>query len=141
MLVRLCKVEGLELINIVRKREQVDFLKSAGAEHVFNSADADFRKQFAKRAQASRATIAFDAVGGDTTAALMLGLPPGSRIVVYGSLGGGDVKAPKAGQLLAAVPGTTLEGWNYGVWMAAIGPRRRLAAQRQAASMLGDVLA
>merc|ERR1712187_74317 len=77
MLVRLCKVEGLELINIVRKKEQVDILKGIGAEHVLNSTDADFRKQFSKLARATGASIAFDAVGAEITTSLMLGMPPG----------------------------------------------------------------
>ena len=141
MLIRLCELEGLELINIVRKPEQVELLRELGAENVLNISDGSFRKEFSAVAKAAKATIAFDAVGGETTRALMLGMPTGSRVLVYGSLGGGDVTVPKAGQLLAAVPGTTLEGFNYGGWMAAIGSARRYAAQQQAAAMLGDTLA
>merc|ERR1711879_465887 len=70
-----------------------------------------------------------------------MGMPVGSRVLVYGSLGGGEVAVPKAGVLLGTIPGTTVEGWNYGVWMATIGPERRYATQQKAASMLGDVLA
>eukprot|EP00930_Biecheleria_cincta_P026109 TRINITY_DN18461_c0_g1_i1.p1 TRINITY_DN18461_c0_g1~~TRINITY_DN18461_c0_g1_i1.p1 ORF type:complete len:386 (+),score=89.16 TRINITY_DN18461_c0_g1_i1:62-1219(+) len=141
MLVRLCKIEQLELINVVRKPEQVKILREQGAQHVLNINDAAFRKEFASLTQTTQATIAFDAVGGDCTTALMLGMPVGSRVLIYGSLAGGDVKVPKAGQLLGMTPGTSVEGWNYGAWMIASGPAKRYATQQRAASMLGDVLA
>ena len=83
---------------------------------MLNISTKSFRKDFSALAKASKASIAFDAVGGDTTRSLMLGMPSGSRVLVYGSLGGGDVAVPKAGQLLATIPGTTVEGFNYGGW-------------------------
>lgn len=141
MLVRLCKNAKLELINVVRKPEQVNILMEQGAQNVLNINDTSFRNDFAKLTQATQATIAFDAVGGDSTTALMLGMPVGSRVLVYGSLAGGEIKVPKAGQLLGMIPGTSVEGWNYGAWMIASGPAKRYSTQQRAASMLGDVLA
>ena len=41
MLVKICKGDGIPLINIVRK-EQVDLLKSLGAEYVCNTSDDSF---------------------------------------------------------------------------------------------------
>ena len=140
MLVPLCKLEGIELINIVRRDEQVELLKSLGAEHVLNITDDSFRGAFGALAEQLGGTLAFDAVGSDTTKSLMLGMPAKSRICVYGALGGGAVDVPSAGQMLGLKHGTTCEGWNYGGWMAAIGDARRYAEQGKAASMLGDVL-
>merc|ERR1719330_1006490 len=37
MLVKICKADGVPLVNVVRRQEQEDILKSIGAEHVVNS--------------------------------------------------------------------------------------------------------
>lgn len=146
MLVPLCKMEGITLINVVRRQEQVDILEAIGAEHVVNITEDSFRGDFGKLAAEHNATLAFDAVGGDTTKAIMLGMPggvginvggPNTRICVYGALGGGDVVMPLAGQMLGLKHSVSVEGWNYAGWMATIGDARRYAAQATAASMLG----
>jgi NADPH:quinone reductase-like Zn-dependent oxidoreductase len=140
MLVPLCKLEGLQLINVVRRQEQVELLQALGAEHVLNLTDPDFRQAFGALAKELGGTLAFDAVGAATTKALVLGMPPKSRVCVYGALGGGGVDVGLAGQLLGMVPGTSVEGFNYGSWMADIGPARRHAEQAKAAALLGGVL-
>ena len=43
MLVKYCASEGVPLVNIVRKDEQVSLLKSLGAEYVVNSSADTFR--------------------------------------------------------------------------------------------------
>ena len=45
MLVKICVDDGVQLVNIVRKQEHVDLLKSIGAEFVCNSSDDDFMEQ------------------------------------------------------------------------------------------------
>lgn len=64
MLVRLCKEEDIELINIVRSSEQVELLKSIGAEHVLNSSDADFSDKLVPVIKNTEAYTVYDAVGG-----------------------------------------------------------------------------
>lgn len=64
MLVKICKDDGVPLVNIVRKAEQVEVLKNLGAEHVCNTSDADFMKDLVAALIATGATLAFDATGG-----------------------------------------------------------------------------
>jgi NADPH:quinone reductase-like Zn-dependent oxidoreductase len=64
MLVRICQADGVELVNVVRKPEQVDLLRSIGAEHVCNSTADTFTDDLVAALTATGATIAFDAVGG-----------------------------------------------------------------------------
>jgi NADPH:quinone reductase-like Zn-dependent oxidoreductase len=141
MLVSLCKLEGIDLINVVRRQEQVDLLEALGAEHCVNITDDSFRADFGALATSLNATLAFDAVGGDTTRQIMLGMPggvgvnvggPKTRICVYGALGGGDIVMPKAGQMLGLKHSVSVEGWNYAGWMASIGDTRRYAEQAKA---------
>ena len=64
MLVKICKDDGVPLVNIVRKAEQVQVLKNLGAEHVCNTSDANFTQDLVAALIATGATLAFDATGG-----------------------------------------------------------------------------
>ena len=64
MLVKICKDDGIPLVNIVRKQEQVDILKNIGAEYVCNTSDPDFMKTLVEAVVETGATLGFDATGG-----------------------------------------------------------------------------
>jgi NADPH2:quinone reductase len=80
MLQKICLADGVELVNIVRKPEQVEILKSIGAAHVCNSSDpdfmeqlvTDFMEQLVTALAETGATIAFDATGGGKLASQIL---------------------------------------------------------------------
>ena len=72
MLVRLCREDGVKLVNVVRRPEQADALRAEGAEHVCDSSAEDFRTQLVDAVRATGATIAFDAVGGGRLADMLL---------------------------------------------------------------------
>jgi NADPH2:quinone reductase len=73
MLNRLCLAEHIGLVNIVRKKEQEDVLKAAGALHVCRTDSAAFLKELTDALAATGATIGFDAVGGGPLAGQILG--------------------------------------------------------------------
>ena len=64
MLNKICISDGVQLVNIVRKQEQVDLLTAMGAQHVCNTSDEDFMQQLTDALVETGATIAFDATGG-----------------------------------------------------------------------------
>ena len=64
MLLRLCQADDVPLVNIVRSDEQVELLKSMGAEWVLNSQAEAFMKDLIAALVATGATLAFDAIGG-----------------------------------------------------------------------------
>jgi NADPH2:quinone reductase len=72
MLVRLCLADGVPLVNIVRKPEQVALLKDLGAKHVVNSSSATFTADLFDAVDQTGATLAFDAAGGGTIAGHIL---------------------------------------------------------------------
>jgi len=72
MLNKICIADGIQLVNVVRKQEQVDVLKALGAEQVCNSSDDDFMDQLTDALVATGATIAFDATGGGPLAGQIL---------------------------------------------------------------------
>ena len=73
MLNRICLQDGVALVNIVRKQEQEDLLRSMGAVHVCNAASAGFIDDLTAALVATGATIAFDATGGGRLAGQILG--------------------------------------------------------------------
>jgi len=102
MLVKICKADGVGLVNIVRSAEQSATLTELGAEHVVDSSQPDFNDRLAEAVAATGATLAFDAVGGGTLASDILaamersadpqehwtpyGSPTHKQVYIYGSL-------------------------------------------------------
>ena len=72
MLVKLCIADGVPLVNIVRKPDQEELLRSLGAVHVCNSESPSFSTDLVEALKATSATIAFDATGGGTLASQIL---------------------------------------------------------------------
>jgi NADPH2:quinone reductase len=72
MLVKLCLADGVPLVNIVRKPDQEELLRSLGAVHVCNSSSPSFSTDLVEALTATSATIAFDATGGGTLASQIL---------------------------------------------------------------------
>lgn len=72
MLVRICRDDGVGLVNVVRSAEQVEALVELGAEHVVDSSLPDFADRLTDAVAATGATVAFDAVGGGTLAGEIL---------------------------------------------------------------------
>lgn len=73
MLVKICKADGVPLVNIVRSAAQAEILKAIGAEHVLDSTDADFMPKLVDAIEATGATLGFDAIGGGKLAGQILG--------------------------------------------------------------------
>jgi NADPH2:quinone reductase len=72
MLNRICLQDGIGLVNIVRKPEQVALLREAGATQVVDSSAPGFMAELTEALAATGATIAFDAIGGGKLAGQIL---------------------------------------------------------------------
>ncbi|MBI4202740.1 MAG: zinc-binding dehydrogenase [Chloroflexi bacterium] len=86
MLVVQARRQAIEVINIVRREEQVQILRSIGASHILSSSSSDFERRLEQLSSALEVKIAFDAVGGDMTAILLAALPKNGKVTVYGFL-------------------------------------------------------
>jgi NADPH:quinone reductase-like Zn-dependent oxidoreductase len=64
MLVKLCQADGVPLVNVVRRPEQVARLRALGAKHVASSSEPGFRDDLVQALVETGATLAFDATGG-----------------------------------------------------------------------------
>jgi NADPH:quinone reductase-like Zn-dependent oxidoreductase len=90
MLVRICAADGIGLVNIVRRAEQVQVLRDLGAVHVVDSSQRDFAEHLTEAIRETGATLAFDAVGGGSLAGEILtamerAQPPLTSYTPYGT--------------------------------------------------------
>ena len=72
MLQKICSADGVDLVNIVRKRSQAELLRSIGARHVCNSSEPTFMSDLTASLVETGATLAFDATGGGRLAGQIL---------------------------------------------------------------------
>ncbi len=92
MILRLGIRYHVSVINIVRRREQADLLRSLGAEFVLQSHAADFGNQFGELAQRLKITLILDAVGGKLGRQLLEAAPTGSTLLMYANLSGEELE-------------------------------------------------
>ncbi|HWM04514.1 MAG TPA: zinc-binding dehydrogenase [Actinophytocola sp.] len=72
MLNRICLTDSVPLVNIVRRPEQAQLLREQGAVHVCDSSEPTFDGDLVAALKDTRATLAFDAVGGGRLAGQIL---------------------------------------------------------------------
>jgi NADPH:quinone reductase len=136
MLVKLCLEEDVGLVNIVRRPEQEQLLRSIGAVHVCDSSASSFKRDLKDAVTATSATLAFDATGGGKLASQILnametaaakstseysryGSAVGKQVYIYGGL-------DPSPTILTRTFGFA---WNIGGWLLtpflqSIGPER-----------------
>jgi NADPH2:quinone reductase len=73
MLNRICIADGIALVNVVRKPEQVALLREQGARHVVSTSSPAFVDELTQALVETGATLAFDAIGGGRLAGQILG--------------------------------------------------------------------
>jgi NADPH:quinone reductase len=147
MLNRICLAEQIPLVNIVRRHEQEELLRSAGASHVCNSSSPAFTGELIAALKATGATLAFDATGGGRLASQILtcmeaaasaaaqgysryGSSVHKQVYIYGSL---DRRPTELTRTFGMAWG--VGGWLLTPFLQKIGPdgrdrlRRRVAAE------------
>ncbi len=115
MLVKICKDDGIPLINIVRSAAQVDILKAIGATHICNSSDADFIDDLTAKLVETGATVAFDAIGGGKLPSQLLTCMEGAavkRMTTYSRYGSDTFKQVYSYGMLDVSP--TILTRNFG---------------------------
>lgn len=147
MLVKICRADGVPLVNIVRKAEQEEILRDLGAAHVCNSAAPTFEQDLFEALKATSATLAFDATGGGTLASQILngmeqaanatatqysryGSAVHKQVYIYGSLDTGPTVLNRSFGMSWGVGGWLLTPFLAGAGAEVIGRlRARVAAE------------
>ena len=145
MLVKICLEDDIPLVNIVRRREQVDLLKGLGAEYVCDSSSPTFADELLAALTTTGATVAFDAIGGNTPSELLVIMEKAavSRMPNYSPYGSTEDKQIYVYGRLDKSPitlGDTAYGmtWNVGGW--AMPPILEKAGTKRSAELLQRIL-
>lgn len=139
MLNRICIMDGIGLVNIVRSPEQAGLLTAAGARWVVDSSAQNFSDDLVRALVDTGATLAFDAIGGGKLASQILnsmevaanltakeysryGSTTYKQVYIYGGLDTGPTELNRAFGMSWG-----LGGWLLTPFLAKIGSE---AAQR-----------
>ena len=137
MIQRLAKARGLDVVNVVRRPEQVALLEGEGAGHVLDSSTPDFDERLKELCKRLRATAAFDAVAGELTGRLLSAMPSGSTAFVYGGLSmRGCVLDPRS----LIFERKSVRGFWLADWMRNAGALRKYLAARGVQRLLKNEL-
>lgn len=153
MLVKLCRDEGVPLVNIVRTDDQVALLRDLGAEHVVNVASSTFIPDLVEAIAATQAYLAFDATGGGKLANQILVAMEQASLrthVARGPYGSNQMKQVYLFGGLQTGPTELTRGygmkWAVGGWLVsyvleAIGAEETAKLRRKVASELKTTFA
>ena len=153
MLNRICLQDGIALVNIVRKPEQVEVLRSQGALHVCSTASPTFMEDLTQALIATGATIAFDAIGGGKLAGQILtcmeraisssskeysryGSNTHKQVYIYGGLDMGPTEIQRNFGMTWG-----MGGWLLFPFLQSIGPEAVQALQQRVARELKTTFA
>jgi NADPH2:quinone reductase len=115
MLVKLALIEGMEIINVVRREEQAELLKNLGAKHVVVTGSGDaWKEELKSKVEELGVTVAFDAVAGRSAGDLLDVLPPKGIVNVYGALAG---KAENVDPMALIYHEKKLKGFFLKTWL------------------------
>lgn len=125
MLARICRQDGIPLINLVRRPEQAALLQAEGAEPVIDTSAPDFVPRLTDALAVYGTRLAFDPTGGGTLAGQVLAAMEAAllrrstqpynrygslvhkQVYVYGTLNRGPIELP---------PGLGFS-WSVGGWL------------------------
>jgi NADPH:quinone reductase len=101
MFIKFAPQHKLTLINLVRRKEQVDILESLGAENILNTSDSGFDSNFEAKIKELSPKIFFSWIGGQKTFDNFLKLPHYSKLFLFSDLSQENITF-RARQLMGA---------------------------------------
>ena len=115
MIVRLAQRFSIVTINIVRRPEQEELLRSMGAEHVLNENSTEFDETLKDLCHTLGAGIGFDAVAGEMSERILRAQPRSSRLLIYGML---SLKPSQIDPALLIFERKHVEGFWLSSWLS-----------------------
>lgn len=124
IVLQIARMRGFRTINIVRRPDYVDDLKSLGADEVVCGEDHHIARQIREIAGDTGVTKAIDAVGGETGAAVLRALAPGGTMIVYGALAMKPTPIDASRMIFSTI---CVRGFWFNKWRRSAPPARRAA--------------
>lgn len=103
------------VIHMCRRDEQVEILKSRGAQHVLNSSHENFADELKELAKQLNATAVFEAIAGEMTGAVINCMPPKTDVYLYGALS--EKPCANIDPIEVVFHEKTLTGFYLGNWL------------------------
>ena len=133
MVIRLGKQHGFKTINLIRREEQVDELKSLGADHVLlfdanHHSPADLKSQVDSILGETSLQFAIDPVGGKTASSIIPLLGYHGRLILYGTLSNQPVEFEPRMVMSAR---SQIEGFWLGHYMQDLSLLQKMKLVRQ----------
>ncbi|MCX6234754.1 MAG: zinc-binding dehydrogenase [Bacteroidetes bacterium] len=116
----LARDKNITLINIVRQDNHLEMLKNEGENYVLNIRSEQFEDQLKELAHELKATTAFDALGGESTARILQAMPNASQLILYGGLANQYIANIDVLEIIFKKK--SIVGFNLGDWKKEIGP-------------------
>jgi NADPH:quinone reductase-like Zn-dependent oxidoreductase len=114
MIILLGRHDGFKTLNVVRRREAIDELKSYGADAVISSSEGSIEQQVRRLTGGKGVRYAVDPVGGATGTGVFRSLGEGGRLLLYGTLSAEEIQIDP--RLVISGP-RSVEGFWLGHWM------------------------
>jgi NADPH2:quinone reductase len=124
VVLQIARQHGFKTINVVRRREQAEELKTLGADEVICTDEEDIPERVKEITGKEGLHKAIDAVGGETGAAVLNALGRGGVMLVYGLLSGQPMPID-GGRMIFNT--STVRGFWLGDWMRTAPPERQHA--------------
>ena len=137
MIIKLGQKQGIPVVSVVRREEQVEILKAEGAKYIVNSSDKNFENQLKELAHQLNATVIFDAVGGSMIQTLLDATPKESNLFIYGRLSA-DACEISPGNLIFT--GNRIQGFWLTGWLHSKSFLQSVMNTRKIQSLLGKEL-
>ena len=145
MLNKVCAADSIPLVNIVRSEAQAELLRGIGARHICNSSDSDFKDRLTDALDDTKATIAFDAIGGGRLASDILsamesvagrnpspanryGSTTHKQVYLYGGLDQSETKLDRTYGMAWGIG-----GWLMPSFLTRVGPDKAQAMRERVA--------
>jgi NADPH:quinone reductase-like Zn-dependent oxidoreductase len=132
----MARKEGIRVVNIVRKEEQVKSLQNEGEKYVLNMNADDFEEELSSLAHEMQVKIAFDAVGGETSGTIFNAMPAGGKLILYGGLSGQRLSNVETMDLI--FHNKDITGFNLGDWKHDTGQERFIEIALELEKMIMD---
>lgn len=127
---------GFRPIALVRRDDQAELLRKAGAAHVLNAAADGFADDFAALCREERPRVLLDAVTGPLASQVFHLMPKRARWIIYGRLDAAQTTIPEPGQMIFMHK--RIEGFWLTEWMRSVPQERRARAVMEAQTRFSD---
>jgi len=137
MMIKLAPMQGMTIVNVVRREEQAEMLKKIGAEHVVVQTEG-WEERLRKLIDELKIMVAFDCIAGETTGTIVSLMPRESTTYVYGALS--ERPVGNVSPLDLIYHKKHVEGWLLTGWLMAGGTMQMLSRARAATALVNPGL-